>query len=122
MEKRLEVLVYIPLGRTAEKTKIRAFVNSGARELDGDIEEGERVDFVNAYSAFAAAWVGLFSEAMLYIERHPEDFDWLRGWGEMGRDFLNGIKEKMREVNNNYKEKQKKIKDGTNTEDRALAT
>jgi len=36
MKKRLEVTVYIPVGRTSEKQKIKAFVNEGARELDKD--------------------------------------------------------------------------------------
>ena len=33
---RLEVLVFIPLGRTSKKTKIMAFVNDKARKLDED--------------------------------------------------------------------------------------
>jgi hypothetical protein len=76
-------------------------------------------------SAFAAAWVGLFFEIYMYIERNPEDFDWLRDIMETVKLHLRELQNKLREMNRSYKERKNLeagVADGQDKALRVMAT
>lgn len=76
-------------------------------------------------SAFAAAWVGLFFEIYMYVERNPQDFDWLHDMMTSVKLHMKELQLKLREMNRSYKEKKLSVAgafNGQDTQDRILAT
>ena len=54
-------------------------------------------------TAFAAAFVGLFFEMFMYVERNPEDFSWLTDFKESINLHIRDLQNKLKEMNASYK-------------------
>lgn len=52
---------------------------------------------------FAAAWVGLFFEAYMYVRRNPQDFDWLYDMIDRVKLYLRKLGQLIRQKNEEYK-------------------
>jgi hypothetical protein len=55
-----------------------------------------------ATALFAAAWVGIFIEALMYINRHPEDFAFLEGAKVAIKSSLMTLRDYLKTLNSEY--------------------